>query len=362
MPGTVRSTTDIPTPIPVRDEVDAVLADFVDEQEQSALGPETAPLFTTVRRLLFSHGKRLRPLLCVAGWQAGGAPGDSRTVLRVAAALELVQTFALIHDDVMDDSDFRRGHPSAHRALSAAYVTAGGQRGRAEAHGRSAAILLGDLLLVWSDMMLADAGLEARARSRVLPLVDSMRTELVYGQYLDLLSTGRISGDVSAALRVARYKTAKYTVERPLHLGISVADGGPQLLQLCTDFAIPLGEAFQLRDDLLGLFGDPAQTGKPVGDDFREGKATVLLALAFRDAPRADRRLLQALFGRPDLKAEDIDQVRTILETTGARHRVETMIASRRDTALATLETADLPQNVTETLSQLVWMATERNT
>lgn len=361
MLGTVRGTTDIPTPISVRDEVDAVLAEFVDEQERSALGPETEPLFATLRRLLFSPGKRLRPLLCVAGWQAAGAPGDVPTILRVAAALELFQTFALIHDDVMDDSDSRRGQPSAHRTLSAAYVTAGGPRGRAEAHGRGAAVLLGDLLLVWSDEMLAGAGLEDRARGRVLPLVDSMRAELVYGQYLDLLSTGRITGDVGAALRVARYKTAKYTVERPLHLGVAVADGGPQLMQLCSDFAIPVGEAFQLRDDLLGLFGDPARTGKPVGDDIREGKATVPMALAFRAAPRAERRLLKAFFGSPDLTAEDIDQVRTILETTGARHRVETMIASRRDAALAILQAADLPKDVAETLRQLVWMATERN-
>ncbi|MFB7115886.1 polyprenyl synthetase family protein [Streptomyces sp. NPDC056291] len=352
--------TDIPTFISVRDDVDAVLEDFVDVQERAALGPEMAPLFTTVRRLLFSNGKRLRPLLCVAGWQAAGAPGDSHAVLRVAAALELFQTFALIHDDVMDDSDTRRGRPSAHRALAAEYVSGGGRLSKAEAHGRGAAVLLGDLLLVWSDEMLAGAGLGARARARVLPLVDSMRAELVYGQYLDLLSTDRMSGDVEAALRVARYKTGKYTVERPLHLGVSLAGGDPRLLQTCTDFAIPLGEAFQLRDDLLNVFGDPVQTGKPVGDDIREGKATVLLALAVQDASGPDLKLLSALVGSPELGSEDIDRVRTVMETTGARQRVEKMITARRDTALATLEVADLPRDVAETLRQIVWMATER--
>ncbi|WP_037870451.1 polyprenyl synthetase family protein [Streptomyces sp. NRRL S-813] len=352
--------TDIPTLISVRDDVDAVLKDFVGAQERTALGPETAPLFTTVRRLLFSKGKRLRSLLCVAGWQAAGASGDSHAVLHVAAAMELFQTFALIHDDVMDDSDARRGRPSAHRALASEYMSGGGRHNRAEAHGRGAAILLGDLLLVWSDEMLAGAGLGAPARSRVLPLVASMRAELVYGQYLDLLSTGRMCRDVEAGLRVARYKTGKYTVERPLHIGVSLADGDPRLLQTCTDFAIPLGEAFQLRDDLLDVFGDPAQTGKPVGDDIREGKATVLLALAVQNASVAELQLLRTLIGSPELGRAEIDRVRTVLETTGARHRVEEMISARRDAALATLDEANLPREVAEMLRQIVWMATER--
>jgi geranylgeranyl diphosphate synthase type I len=352
--------TEIPTLISVRDDVDALLESFVDAQERAALGPELTPLFTTVRRLLFSNGKRLRPLLCMAGWQAAGAPGDSHSVLRVAAALELFQAFALVHDDVMDDSDSRRGRPSAHRALATEYMSGGGRLSRAEAHGRGAAVLLGDLLLVWSDEMLAGAGLGARARGRVMPLVDSMRAELVYGQYLDLLSTDRMSGDVEAALRVARYKTGKYTVERPLHLGVSLAGGERRLLQTCTDFAIPLGEAFQLRDDLLDVFGDPVQTGKPVGDDIREGKATVLLALAVQNASAAERQLLSTLVGSPELGREDIDRVRTVLDTTGARQRVESMITARRDAALATLEEADLPRVVAETLRQIVWMATER--
>lgn len=208
--------------------------------------------------------------------------------------------------------------------------------------------------------MLADARLSARARARVLPLVDTMRAELVHGQYLDLLGTGRISEDVGAALRVARYKTGKYTVERPLHIGVSLADGGPGLLQTCTDFALPLGEAFQLRDDLIGVFGDPVQTGKPVGDDIREGKATVLLALAFQAASRAERRLLSTLVGSPELTDEDLGRVHTVLDTTGARQRVEMMIVSRRDAALAALKAADLVSDVTAMLTRIAWTATER--
>lgn len=348
------------TDIPILKSVDPVLTKFVDAQEQAALGPEMAPLFTTIRQLLFANGKRLRPALCITGWQAGGAPGDQDAVIRVAAALELFQTFALVHDDIMDGSDARRGRPSAHRALAAAYLADGGRDSRAEAHGRAAAVLLGDLMLVWSDEMLADAGLKAGARARILPLVDSMRAEMVYGQYLDLLSTNPLSGDVAAALRVARYKTGKYTVERPLHIGVALAGADPRLLRTCTDFAIPVGEAFQLRDDLLGVFGDPSQTGKPVGDDIREGKATTLLALAIRDGSEADLQLLSTWIGDPELGSEDIDRIRTVLEATGARQRAEEMISIRRDVALSTLDRADLPPHVTRTLRQIVSIATER--
>src|SRR5690606_33181977 len=197
----------------------------------------------------------------------------------------------------------RRGRPTAHRALAAAYITGGGRRSRAEAHGLSAAILLGDLALVWSDELL-HSGLGGEELTRISPLMGTMRTELMHGQYLDLLSTGRLSDDVEAALRVVRYKTAKYTVEWPLRLGGVLAGATPGVLDACSAFAVPLGEAFQLRDDLLGVFGDPAETGKPVGDDIREGKATVLMALALREATAAEEQILRTLVGSPDL-AED---------------------------------------------------------
>ncbi|MGW2562561.1 polyprenyl synthetase family protein [Streptomyces sp. NPDC001514] len=161
----------------------------------------------------------MRPQLCVAGWYAGGGQGDSSAVLSVAAALEWFQAFALIHDDIMDVSDLRRGQPTAHRALAAAYTSGGGRHGRAEAHGMNATILLGDVTLAWSDDLLHGADLDTEALTRILPLVDTMRNELVYGQYLDLVSTDRLSDDVEAALRVVHYKTAKYTMEWPLRIG-----------------------------------------------------------------------------------------------------------------------------------------------
>jgi geranylgeranyl diphosphate synthase type I len=350
---------DTPDLSAVRLNVDTLLNEFLDRKAQVAPGSEMTPLFSALRRLLDS-GKRLRPQLCVAGWHAGGGQGDRSAVLHVAAALELFQAFALIHDDVMDASDLRRGRPTAHRALAAAYIDGGGRRGRAEDHGVNAAILLGDLTLVWSDDLLHSAGLRAKALLRILPLVDTMRSELVYGQYLDLLSTDRLSDDVEAALRVVRYKTAKYTVEWPLRIGAVLAGAAPDVLDACSAFALPLGEAFQLRDDLLGVFGDPAETGKPVGDDIREGKSTVLMALALQGASAAEKQLLRTMVGSPDLTDDDIARVRGVLEGTGAREHVEKMISARRDAALAVLDQAPFPAAASAALREIAEIATVR--
>ncbi|WP_258528184.1 polyprenyl synthetase family protein [Streptomyces sp. NBRC 110611] len=350
---------DTPDLSAIRPDVDALLIAFLERKAQIAPGPEMAPLFTALCRLL-DNGKRLRPQLCVAGWHAGGGRGNSSAVLCVAAALELFQAFALIHDDVMDASDLRRGRPTAHRALAAAYIDGGGRSSRAEARGLSAAILLGDLALVWSDDLLHSAGLDARALTRILPLVDIMRSELAYGQYLDLLSTDHLSDDVEAALKVVRYKTAKYTVEWPLRIGAVLAGATPDVLDACSAFALPLGEAFQLRDDLLGVFGDPAETGKPVGDDIREGKATALMAVALQSASAAEKQLLRTLVGRPGLMDDDILRVRSILEGTHARQHIEKMINDRCDAALAVLDEVPFPASATRTLREIARTATVR--
>ncbi|WP_377267805.1 polyprenyl synthetase family protein [Peterkaempfera sp. SMS 1(5)a] len=342
-----------------RRDVDATLAGFLDAKEQSAPGPELPPLIALLRRFL-DGGKRLRPVLCVCGWHAAGGDGDPAAVTDAAAGLELFQAFALIHDDVMDASDTRRGQPSAHRALATAYTANGGQSDRAEEHGLGAAVLLGDLALVWSDELLHRAGLNVGRLEQVLPLLDEMRSEVVYGQYLDLQTTGRLSDDVDTALRVARYKTAKYTVERPLHIGAALAGASPGILAACSEFALPLGEAFQLRDDLLGVFGDPRQTGKPVLDDLRSGKATVLMALAVQRASRGELRKLRAVFGSPDVDEQDATAVRKILDRTGARQTVDEMIRTRREQAMAALDHVPFPAAAVTALRTIAESATAR--
>lgn len=353
--------TGLPDLSSLRHKVGTALTGFLDAKDRAAPGTELLYLTTTLRGLL-SGGKRLRSLLCVYGWQAAGATGDATAAIRAAASLELFQVFALVHDDVMDDSDVRRGQPSAHRALATAYTDSGGPHGRAEAHGLGAAVLLGDLALVWSDELLHTAGFAPGRLAQVLPLVAEMRSEVMYGQLLDLQTTGRLTGDLDTALHVIRYKTAKYTVERPLHIGAALAGAAPSVLDACTAFGIPLGEAFQLRDDLLGVFGDPVETGKPVLDDLREGKATVLMALAVQRASPTELSTLRGLVGRSDLNEEQAAVVRTILDSTGARQTVEEMIATRRDAALAALDEAPFPATAAARLRQFARAATARRT
>ncbi|GAA3722216.1 polyprenyl synthetase family protein [Streptomyces tremellae] len=341
--------------------MDAVLRGFLDAKERGAPGGELPYLTTTLRGLL-TGGKRIRSILCAYGWYAAGPGREAlETAIRAAASLELFQVFALVHDDVMDDSDTRRGQPSAHRALAAAYTDSGGPGARAEAHGMGAAVLLGDLALVWSDELLHTAGLEPGRLAEVLPLVAEMRSEVMYGQLLDLCTTGRRpSGDVDAALHVIRYKTAKYTMERPLQIGAALAGGPPEVLDACSAFGVPLGEAFQLRDDLLGVFGDPGTTGKPALDDLREGKATVLMAHAVRAANPAQLEVLHTLVGDPGLTRRQAKEVRRVLEETGAREAVEEMIEERRAQALRALDDAPFTRQAIACLRELARTATVR--
>ncbi|MFD9010386.1 polyprenyl synthetase family protein [Streptomyces sp. NPDC059552] len=337
--------------------VDARLAGFLEAKRLAAVeGGFPAEVVDVLEGLALSGGKRIRPLLSVVGWQAAGGLGDRRPVLGAAAALEMFHVFALIHDDVMDASPTRRGRPSVHEALTARYQ----DRPDPARLGASAAILVGDLAMAWSDELLHTAGLTSAQLTAALSVVAAMRTELMYGQYLDLLATGRPTADSTAALRIARFKSAKYTIERPLHLGAVLAGAGEDLCSALTAFAVPLGEAFQLRDDLLGVFGDPACTGKPALSDLREGKHTVLVALALQGATGTDRRLLETLLGDSDLDIEGAARICGVLESSGARAAVEELIASRHRQALQALDACGLPAAAAAALRSIASAATER--
>ena len=308
---------------------------------------------------LVTGGKRLRPAFCYWGYRgAGGA--DTDAVVRAATALELFQACALIHDDVMDGSDTRRGLPAAHRRFASLH-RAEGWRGDPEAFGTGAAILLGDLCLSWSDQLLGDSGLPADALARAKPVFDEMRTELMGGQYLDLLEQARGGGSVERALRVVRFKSAKYTIERPLHLGGALAGAPQEVVAAYSGYGVPLGEAFQLRDDVLGVFGDPAETGKPAGDDLREGKRTVLVALALDRATPAQESLVRRHLGDPHLGPEGIAALRGVLTETGALARAERVIRDRTQQALDALDAAPLVPEACEVLVALADAATARS-
>ncbi|MFE6689768.1 polyprenyl synthetase family protein [Streptomyces sp. NPDC057743] len=342
----------------LRTRIDTVLAGSLRREPTTvpAQRGQADELSTALADFVLAPGKRIRPLLCVLGWHAGGGSGAEERLWQLAASLELFHAFALIHDDIMDASDTRRGRASAHRS----FATRHADRADSEAFGTNAAILLGDLALVRADEILHAARLTPQQSEAVLPLLDAMRNDVIRGQYLDLLSTGTVTDDIERALTVNRLKTAQYTVERPLQVGAALAGAGPDVLRACSAYALPLGEAFQLRDDLLGTFGDPHVTGKSDCEDLRSGKATVLVALAVRRADRAQLRQLTELFGDPRLDGDGAARMRRILEQTGARAAVETMITDRQAAALAALDRAAFPPRVDAVLRRIAATSVRR--
>jgi geranylgeranyl diphosphate synthase, type I len=343
----------------VRARVGDALAEFVARKRQSLIeiSPDLSEVHLALEQFL-QGGKRLRPVFCWWAWRAAGGD-DSDAAIRAATSLELLQACALIHDDVMDGSDTRRGAPAVHKRLAARHTELSWV-GDPERFGAAGAILLGDLALAWADELFFDSGLSAQALFRAKPVLDIMRTELMAGQYLDVVEQARGQSSVPRALTVARYKSAKYTIERPLHLGAMLNDATPQLLHAFGGYGLPLGEAFQLRDDILGVFGDPATTGKPAGDDLREGKRTVLVAEAFQRADDVQFKLLADGLGRADLSDTDVAQIRAVIVETGALAVAEELISRRLEQALASLETAELAEQPRTVLANLALAATNR--
>jgi len=322
-----------------------------------AVSEELAPLADALVRLI-AGGKRLRPAFCYWGYRGAGGQ-DSDALVAAAASLELFHAGALIHDDVMDGSDTRRGQPAAHRRFAALHRSSA-WHGDPESFGAGAAILLGDLCLVWSDEMLSTSGLPVEHVAQGDRVFAQMRSELMGGQYLDLLEQVRGGGSVERSLRVARYKSAKYTIEKPLHLGAALAGAGQEVLDGYSGYGLPLGEAFQLRDDLLGVFGDPHETGKPAGDDLREGKRTALVAMALEAATPVQAALVRRHLGDPHLGEEGVAALRTVIQETGAVDRVETLIHELVDDAAAALAAAPVTDEAREVLGELVTAATSR--
>jgi geranylgeranyl diphosphate synthase type I len=352
----------------LRGRLDRELESFLGERhrELAAIDAGLVPVARTLESFILRGGKRLRPAF--AYWAYLGSGGVDRPGLMAAiASLELLHAGALIHDDVMDASDTRRGEPAVHRRFADEH-SAAGWAGQSEAFGQAAAILLGDLCLVWADEMFQGAGgfegagLEPARLAAARPYYDAMRTEVMAGQYLDVLSQARQDESATQASKVARYKSAKYTVERPLLLGGSLAGAGDELLEAFSGYGLPVGEAFQLRDDILGVFGDPSQTGKPAGGDLREGKRTYLIAVALESADPRQRTTLRRLLGDPDLDGAGVTRLRAIISDTGALHRTESRITELTATALGALDQVRLLPEAAQALRALATAAAQRVT
>ncbi|WP_199442750.1 polyprenyl synthetase family protein [Umezawaea beigongshangensis] len=351
----------------VREVVRAGLEDFLAERERTDVPAGLdAGLVAELSALALADGKRIRPTFAWWGWRAaGGADLDSAPapVLRALVALELLQCCALVHDDVMDRSATRRGRPTTHTTYADRHRTRW-WCGDAERFGDSVAIVVGDLALSWADDALVTSGLGAAGLTALWEPWRAMRTEMMAGQYRDLLASARREESVPETMTVARLKTAAYTVERPLHLGAALAGATPELVDALRAFGRDIGVAFQLRDDLLGVFGDEHVTGKPVGDDLREGKRTPLVAIAFELAAEAGREdsaaLLRSALDGAEITPALVEEVRATLRDLGAVQAVEERITELTGRALSALRDVDMSGDARSHLLRLATKATTR--
>jgi geranylgeranyl diphosphate synthase type I len=342
--------------------VDLLLEEFLAGKARDIhlVDPALDALAATARNAVLGGGKRLRPAFAYWGWRGVVGTGPpAAPVLPAFAALELLHAFALVHDDVMDDSATRRGRPSAHVAL-AGWHARGGLTGDAARFGRSAAILVGDLLLVWADELIASAGLPGDIVIAARRVYDRMRVDAISGQFLDLVGELSREWSFERAELVARLKTACYTVVGPLLFGAALSGYADQsVTRAYARYGMAVGEAFQLRDDLLDAYGDPATTGKPVGADLRSGKPTPLLELARSMADGGQRTELERELGRgPDAEPARLAR---LVRWTGAAERVERMIAERVTDARAALADAPIEPEIRRELDILASIATDRN-
>lgn len=337
----------------MRRRVDAVLGSFLSEQRAllAGLGPEAAEPLDEIDRVIGAGGKRLRPLFCYWGYLAAGRD-DDEAIVKAAASLELLHTFAIIHDDVMDRSPLRRGQTSTHLAMA---------RGGDARFGVSSAILVGDLALALADVLFAAAGFRPEAFVEGFRWYNRMRTEVVTGQYLDLVASRSPSVDEDTARRIASLKSGGYTVEKPLLIGAALGGASQETIAVLSAYGMLLGEAFQLRDDVLGAFGDPDVTGKDADGDLREGKRTLLVARALEAAGPEDRAFLAARLGSEGLSADDAERIRGIFRSSGALASTQALIDAHLNVALAALEaTKALPPAVAEALTELADLAVVR--
>ena len=325
--------------------LEALLA--VERERWATVDVDLVPPIDEIARLVLAGGKRLRPAFCFWGFVGAGGDPTDELVIDAGAALELLHAFALFHDDVMDGSLTRRGEPTTNAKFEASHG-ANKLAGESRRFGDGVAILVGDLAYVYSDQLMRNASPQAWT------IWNELRIELNFGQYLDMLGSAMNERRREKAERICRYKSGKYTIERPLHLGALLAAPtlGDELIPVLSTYGLPLGDAFQMRDDVLGAFGDTAITGKPVGDDLREGKPTPLMAIATARANAAQLKELQ-LVGNQDLAPEQIARVQEVIRETGALDELEVVITRLTDEAIAAVQNVPFAQSVRDELITL---------
>jgi geranylgeranyl diphosphate synthase type I len=324
----------------LRTRFDSRLRDYLGERRSEL--PEAADLLDEIERMLAAGGKRLRPAFCYWGFVAAGGSPDER-IISAAASLELLHTFALVHDDVMDNADERRGEPTVHAK-----------------RGPNVAILVGDMALVLADDAFMGSGFDEKDLHRSFGVYSRMRRQVIAGQYLDL-EAAHTDIDESVARRIAVLKSGSYSIEQPLLMGACLAGAREEILEGLSDFGRPLGEAFQLRDDLLGTFGEPDLTGKSIDSDIREGKRHVLYTKALDALTGDDREFFVSRWGGRSLGSEEVERLRGLLDSSGARAATEQLLEALAAQAESALENTTIDDRPRRALEQLTDLAIKRS-
>ena len=338
--------------------VDARLQLLLDTERTrwSAFDPDLAQPIDEIARLVLAGGKRLRPAFCHWGFVGAGGNPDDQRVIDAGAAFELMHAFALFHDDVMDGSSTRRGEPTTHIVMSELHEK-NSWVGESRRFGEGAAILVGDLAFVYADQLLLGAP------QPVWSIWNELRVELNFGQYLDMLGSANSERRLVKAERICRYKSGKYTIERPLQLGALVTSAPlpTGVLEQLSAIGLPLGDAFQMRDDILGVFGESSVTGKPAGDDLREGKLTPLLAMAFDRATAAQREVLDQV-GTPQISHQSISDIQQVIIETGALEALESKISILVEQSMTAIRESSLSEVAVTRLIELAeFVASRKN-
>jgi geranylgeranyl diphosphate synthase type I len=347
------------------------LDDFcsIQRADFEAISDDLLPVIDFTQSLL-GGGKRFRALFCYWSW-VGQLPyfsiqsddqrrASAEAMIGIAASLEMFHAAALVHDDLLDQSDTRRGAPSVHKRFEQLHRDSR-WAGSPERYGVAGSVLVGDLMLGWSSEIFGSALLKAPSaeiEAACRQEFSKMRVEVMAGQYLDIVEensavTRSVDDAVGRANRVILYKSAKYSIEAPLLIGAAFAGADNPTLRAVSNFGIPLGMAFQLRDDILGVFGDPKVTGKPAGDDLREGKRTVLVGYTRQSLSPAVGKLFDELLSSRDLTDEQIKFLQQTITESGSLEKVERTIEQLADEAMSNLDNLIMEETAKDQLTVL---------
>jgi len=344
----------------IHSQINSSLERFLTEQVNriNDIDVYLKPVASSLSDFVRDGGKRFRPIFSYLGYLGAGGQG-SDAAIQVSSSLELVHACALIHDDLMDGSDSRRGKPSLHKYFEDLHSKSK-YLGKPEKFGAAAAILIGDLALSWSDQMIYETDSDSLNLGAALPIFYEMRSELMAGQYLDVLEGVIAKSDTNRSRKIAQYKSGKYSIERPLQFGGALAGANSKILESYSEYGLPLGEAFQLRDDILGIFGKSDVTGKPSGDDIREGKRTLLIAMTLEGCNPVQKSKIENSLGKSDLSDSEVTSIQEIIVESGALASCEALIENLHARAIQAIQNSDIEAEVIELLKFMATAATKR--